>query len=76
MLDADRAPLLARPYFAGGDPGPIVAALAQGPELLEVALPFIGAALGPSGISFRTKEIVIVRTSAPAGCRFPAEAAT
>jgi AhpD family alkylhydroperoxidase len=70
LLDASQAPLLARPYFADGDPGPIVAALAQVPELLEVALPFIGTALGPSAISFRAKEIVIVRTSALAGCRY------
>jgi len=33
-------------------------------------MPFIGAALGPSGLDWRTKEIVIVRTSALAGCRF------
>lgn len=76
LLDAGQAPLLARPYFAGGDPGPIVAALAQVPELLEVALPFIGTALGPSALSFRTKEIVIVRTSALAGCRYCVQAHT
>jgi AhpD family alkylhydroperoxidase len=76
LLGADQAPLLARPYFAGGDPGPIVGALAQVPELLEVALPFIGTALGPSALSFRTKEIVIVRTSAAAGCRYCVQAHT
>jgi len=54
-------------HLWGGDPGPIVAALAQVPELLQVAVPFIGAALGPSGIDWRSKEIVIVRTSALAG---------
>ena len=69
-VELDQVPLLARPYFADGDPGPIVRSLAQVPELLTVALPFIGAALGPSAISFRAKEIVIVRTSALAGCRF------
>lgn len=76
LLDASRAPLLARPYYAGGDPGPIVAALAQVPELLEVAVPFLGAALGPSALDARTKEIVIVRTSALAGCRYCIEAHT
>jgi AhpD family alkylhydroperoxidase len=76
LLDASQAPLLARPYFADGDPGPIVAALAHVPELLEVALPFIGTALGPSAISFRAKEIVIVRTSALAGCRYCVQAHT
>jgi AhpD family alkylhydroperoxidase len=62
--------LLARPYYADGDPGPIVAARAQVPELLEVAMPFLAGAPGPSGIDWRTKEIVIVRTSALAGCRY------
>ncbi len=47
-----------------------MASLAQVPELLEVALPFIGAALGPTAADWRSKEIVIVRTSALAGCRF------
>jgi len=65
-----QAPLLARPYCADGDPCPTVAALAQVPELLETAMPFPSAALGPSGIDWRTKEIVIVRTSALAGCRY------
>jgi AhpD family alkylhydroperoxidase len=74
LLAAEQAPLLARPFYAGGDPGPIVAALAQVPELLEVALPFVGAALGPSAIDWRTKEIVIVRTSALAGCRYCVQA--
>jgi len=70
LIEHDQAPLLARPYFAGGDPGPIVAVLAQVPELLEVAMPFLGAVLGPSSIPTRTKEIVILRTSARAGCRY------
>lgn len=76
LIEPEQAPLLARPYYAGGDPGPIVAALAQVPELLQVALPFIGAALGPSAIDWRTKEIVIVRTSALAGCRYCVQAHT
>ncbi len=76
LLGPDQAPLLARPYYAGGDPGPIVAALAHVPELLEVAVPFLGAALGPSAIDHRTKEIVIVRTSARAGCRYCVQAHT
>jgi AhpD family alkylhydroperoxidase len=69
-IPADRAPLLARPYYGGGDPGPIAATLAYVPELLEVALPFIGAVLSPSAIGFRTKEIVILRTSVDASCRY------
>jgi ParB family chromosome partitioning protein len=70
LLDAEQAPLLARPFYADGDPGPIVAALAQVPELLEVAIPFISTALGPSAISWRDKEIVIVRTSALLECSY------
>ncbi|WP_300011264.1 carboxymuconolactone decarboxylase family protein [Pseudonocardia sp.] len=76
LICADQAPLLARPFYAGGDPGPIVAAMAHVPELLEVAMPFLGTALGPSGIDWRTKEIVIVRTSALAGCRYCVQAHT
>lgn len=69
-IGVGQVPLLARPYFEGGDPGPIVGALAQVPELLVVAMPFLGTALGPSALDLRTKEIVIVRTSALAGCQF------
>jgi AhpD family alkylhydroperoxidase len=64
------APLLAKPFYGGGDPGPITATMAHVPELLEIGLPFIGAALAPSAIPFRTKEIVILRTSAMLACRY------
>jgi len=70
LITAEQAPLLARPYFANGDPGPIVAALAHVPELLEVTMPFLDAALGPSAVDARTKELVILRTSARLGCRY------
>lgn len=70
LLGAGEAPLLARPYYDGGDPGPIVAALAHVPELLEVALPFFGTVLGPSAVPWRTKELVILATSARLACRF------
>ncbi|MFN2507024.1 MAG: carboxymuconolactone decarboxylase family protein [Acidimicrobiales bacterium] len=76
LVEADQAPLLARPYFAAGDPGPIVAALATVPELLEVTAPFLGAVLGPGAIGTRLKEIVILRTSARASCRYCVEAHT
>ncbi len=76
LVDARSAPLLARPYFAAGDPGPIVASLAQVPELLGPTLPFLGSVLGPSWISLRDKEIVILRTSAVMGCRYCTEAHT
>lgn len=70
LVTADQAPLLARRFYAGGDPGPIVSALAQVPELLEVAAPFFGAVLGPTALPPRLKEVVVLRTSVVAGCRF------
>jgi len=70
LLDAASAPLPTRPYFADGDPGPIAASLAHLPDLLPAALAFIGVALGGSWLPTRTKEIVILRVSALAGCRY------
>ncbi len=70
LLDAETAPLTASSYFAGGDPGPIVAALANVPELLAPTLGFIGAALGDGAASTRHKEFAILRTSALQGCRY------
>lgn len=60
----------ARTYYAGDDPGQIVAALAHVSELLEVVMPFLGAAPGPSRIDRHTQEIVIARMSAVAGYRY------
>lgn len=68
LVTADRAPLLAARYFAGGDPGPITSSLALVPEMLDVALPFLSRILAPSSIDLRTKELVIVRTSALQHC--------
>jgi AhpD family alkylhydroperoxidase len=73
LVEARQAPLLARPYYAAGDPGPIVAALAQVPEMLAVTMPFLGAVLGPSALPARTKELVILRTSSRTGCRYCVE---
>lgn len=70
LIDTTRAPLLARPYYKDGDPGPIVASLAHVPELLEVAMPFIACVFGPSAIDERTKELVVLRTSAVSQCRY------
>lgn len=70
LVTAEQAPLTAQPLYAAGQPDPIVAALAHVPEVLEAALPFIGTVLGPSAIAVRTKEIVILRTSAVAGCAY------
>jgi AhpD family alkylhydroperoxidase len=74
LIDAASAPLLARDLFGSGDPGPIVASLAQVPELLSPTLPFLGAVLGSSFLSLRETEMVILRTSSVLGCRYCTEA--
>ncbi len=56
VLDRDQAPLLARRFYGDGAVSPITRSLAQVPELLEVALPFIGLALGPVSLDARAKE--------------------
>ena len=76
LLDAGSAPLATRPYFADGDPGPIAASLAHLPDLLPTALNFIGAALTGSWLPTRTMEIVVLRVSARAGCRYCTSAHT
>jgi AhpD family alkylhydroperoxidase len=70
LVDERSAPLTARRHFSDGDPGPIVGALASVPEVLEVTLPFLGTVLGPTALDARTKEIVILRTSARLSCRY------
>ena len=70
LLDAGRAPITAQQYYAEGDPGPIVAALASVPELLGPTLAFVAAALGRGSTSVRLKEFAILRTSALQGCQF------
>jgi AhpD family alkylhydroperoxidase len=63
-----------KPFFEDGDPGPIVAALAQVPELLRPTVAFLGAALGPGAASTRHKEIAVLRTSWRQGCRYCTDA--
>lgn len=70
LFEAATAPLSAQPYFAGGDPGPIVAALASVPELLGPALGFVGPALSAGAVGVRAKEFAILRTSALLGCTY------
>jgi AhpD family alkylhydroperoxidase len=70
LIDARLAPLLARTYYEAGDPGPIVGALAHVPEVLEAAMPFLSAMFGESALPERTKEIVVLRTSALLRCRY------
>ncbi len=76
LMTAERAPLLAKPYFTSEDVSPIVAALAHVPEFLTVGLPFIGTVLGDSSIPERWKEIVVLRASAKSGCRYCVDAHT
>ncbi|MDQ6691340.1 MAG: carboxymuconolactone decarboxylase family protein [Candidatus Dormibacteraeota bacterium] len=76
LLTRDNAPLLAQPFFQGGDPGPIAAALAQVPELMETALPFIGSMFGPTAVEARIKEIVILRVSSANSCHYCTETHT
>jgi AhpD family alkylhydroperoxidase len=70
LLDASSAPITVREFFADGDPGPIVAALANVPELVAPTLGFVAAALGPGAASTRHKEFAILRASALQGCRY------
>jgi AhpD family alkylhydroperoxidase len=76
LLDSATVPIGGRNLFDTGDPGAIVAALAQVPELLQPTLAFVGAALGPGAASARHKEIVILRTSSRQRCRFCTDAHT
>jgi len=76
LLTAERAPLLARPFYERGDPGPIASALAQVPELMDSALPFMGAVFGPTSVEARLKEIVVLRVSAANSCRYCTETHT
>ena len=70
LVARDQAPLLARRFYGDGQPSPITASLAQVPELLEVALPFVGAALGPVALDARAKELAVLRTSALLDCAY------
>lgn len=70
LLAGEQAPLLARRFYGDGAVSPITGSLAQVPELLEVALPFVGVALGPVALDARVKEIAILRTSALLECRY------
>jgi AhpD family alkylhydroperoxidase len=70
LVERDQAPLLAAPYYRDAGTSPIVTSLAHVPEALDVTLPFVSVVLGPSAIDGRTKELVIVRTSALLECRY------
>lgn len=68
LIHKDDAPISLRSYYGAGDPGPLVSSMAHVPELLQVTMPFISAALGPSSVSAKIKEIIILRTSSKMNC--------
>ena len=70
LVGKERAPLLARRYYERGDPGPIAAALATVPELMQPMLALIDTVFGPTTVEPRLKEIVILRVSSANGCRY------
>ena len=71
LFKPETAPETVRQFFAKGDPGPIASSLAHAPDIMQKALPFISATLGPSSIAnVRTKEIVILRASALQQCKY------
>lgn len=70
LLERADAPLPVRRFYGDGDASPLTASLAQVPELLEVTLPFVGAALGAGALSARDKEIAVLRASALLECRY------
>lgn len=70
LLDATTAPPGAQPYFAAGDPGSIVAALAVVPELLGATLDFVGRAHDEGVAGVRHKMFAMLRTSVLQGCRY------
>jgi AhpD family alkylhydroperoxidase len=65
--------LLARSYYERGSPGPIAAALANAPELMQPMLSFVHSIYGPTSVEGRLKEIVILRVSSANGCRYCTE---
>ncbi len=68
-LTLDNAPLSVRQYFSSST-GPLVGTLAQVPELLQVAMPFIAQSFGASALSMRHKEMIILLVSVLQGCRY------
>lgn len=68
-LNLKTAPLSVREYFSETT-GPLVATMAHVPEILKVAMPLIGQQFGPSALSMRHKEMIILGVSALQGCQY------
>ena len=73
LLTDSNAPLLARPFFEGGDPGPIARALAHVPELMDTAIPFLDSVLGAGAVDARLREVVVLRVSSANSCHYCTE---
>ena len=70
LLSKSQAPITTRSFYAEETASPIISSIAHVPELLLKGMPFIGQALGPSSISFRHKELMILRASAKLSCNY------
>ena len=68
-LTLAQAPLSVRNFFSEST-GPLVGTMAHVPELLQVVMPMIAQQFGPSSLSMRHKEMVILGVSALQGCRY------
>lgn len=70
LLSKSQAPITARSFYAEETASPLISTFAHVPELLLKGMPFIGQALGPSSVSFRNKEIMVLRSSAKLQCSY------
>ena len=68
-LTLEQAPLSVRSFFSDTT-GPLVSTMGHVPELLQVAMPMITQQFGPSALSMRHKEMVVLGVSALQGCRY------
>ena len=70
LLSKSQAPITTRSFYAQETASPIISSIAHVPELLLKGMPFIGQALGPSSVSFRLKEIMVLRASSKLHCSY------
>jgi AhpD family alkylhydroperoxidase len=68
-MTLENAPLSVRSYFSDST-GPLVGTLAQVPELLQRTMPFLEQLFGPSALSMRHKEMIILGVSVLQGCDY------
>ena len=69
-VTSEQVALPIQSYYSTGQPGDLVSSLAHVPEVLSVAMPFIGQMFGPSSLSKRVQEIVVLGVSALQGCQY------